>query len=381
MTRYWDESVVFPKRPAWVLSIAVTVAAILLWTPSAFSQSSDMKQLMDRLQRLERDIRTLNIQVSRGERAGGTGTASTRAGGPAPTAGIQPEYQQSVARMELRLTALAGELRSATGRAEEVTHQLDQISLRLDKLIGDVDYRLGVLEKNQAAMRAGQSAAPGGPPPIAAVPPPAPVERAGMPGGSFASQPGVLGTISREDMEKIERQGAGQGAAQTQAGAPAPAQDSALAAAATTAPTAAPAQQAAAVPGVLPEGSPKEQYTYAFGMLRQTKYDDAEVAFSAFLKAHGNHALATNARYWLGETFYVRGDYVRAAEAFLEGYQGNPKGQKAPDILLKLGMSLANLDKKREACAAFGKLAEDYADASASIKRLVGREQTKNACE
>ena len=59
-------------------------------------------------------------------------------------------------------------------------------------------------------------------------------------------------------------------------------------------------------------------------------------------------------------TYYVRAAYVQAAEVFLEGYRSDPKGTKAPDSLLKLGMSLSGLDKKREACAAFNKLIKDY---------------------
>ena len=135
------------------------------------------------------------------------------------------------------------------------------------------------------------------------------------------------------------------------------------------------------IPSILPRGTPREKYIFALGFFRKEQYEDAEVALSAFLKAHGDHALASNARFWLGETFYVRDDYIRAAENFLEGFQSNPKGQKAPDILLKLGMSMANLDKRREACAAFRKLAIEYTDAPANIKRLVARERSRNACE
>ncbi|MBT3360573.1 MAG: tol-pal system protein YbgF [Rhodospirillales bacterium] len=363
----------------WMLGIAAIGVAISLSVPPAFSQSSDLKQLTDRLQRLERDIRTLNVQISRGG-----GATASGAGGSAPAPGVQPDTSQSVARMELRLTALESELRSATGRAEEVTHLLDQMSQRLDKLIGDVDYRLGVIEKNQAA---GIAPAQTGTPNVATVPAPPPVDRASN--GAFASAPGVLGTISREDMEKIEKQSAaqaqasaqGQAPAQTGAEAPASAPAPARVSNAAAAVTPAPAQQAAAAPGVLPEGSPKDQYIYAFGLLRKAQYDDAELALGAFLETHADHELAPNARYWLGETFYVRGDYVKAAEIFLEGFQGNPNGQKAPDVLLKLGMSLANLDKKREACAAFGKLANEYTSAPANIKRLVARERSRNACE
>jgi TolA-binding protein len=76
----------------------------------------------------------------------------------------------------------------------------------------------------------------------------------------------------------------------------------------------------------------------------------------------------------------VRAAYVQAAEVFLEGYQADPKGSKAPDSLLKLGMSLSGLDKKREACAAFDKVAKDFPGASAGIRNTIAREKQKNSC-
>ena len=44
--------------------------------------------------------------------------------------------------------------------------------------------------------------------------------------------------------------------------------------------------------------------------------------------------------------------YQNAAFAFAEGYQ-YPKNGKAPDSLLKLGMSLSRMGKRKEACTAF----------------------------
>jgi len=82
----------------------------------------------------------------------------------------------------------------------------------------------------------------------------------------------------------------------------------------------------------------------------------------------------------LGETYYVRGAFVEAAETFLEGYQANTQGPKAADALLKLGMSLASLEKKQEACAAFQKLREDYPNAPAGLKNTMQREWQKNGC-
>ena len=80
------------------------------------------------------------------------------------------------------------------------------------------------------------------------------------------------------------------------------------------------------------------------------------------------HALQANAHYWLGETFYVRRDYQRAAYTFADSFQKYPEGNKAADNLLKLGMSLGKLGKKKEACTTYSRLLENFPKASSTLK-------------
>ena len=325
----------------WLL---VAVVAALLSAPHALAQSGELRSLLDRMERLERDIGTLNRQLSRGGKrplvVGGTVSGAANAG-------------PAMARLDIRLTALDEELRATTGKMEELIYQLGQINGRLDKLVGDVDYRLSVLEK----ARTGAPGVPvSGPPPMAAVPR-APAVEAGAPaarGPGFATPPGILGTITENDLKAI------------------------------TPPSEArpgPAQPAATETAVLPEGTPKERYTYAFGLLRQAKYDEAEAALRAFIKAHGDEPLASNARFWLGDTYYVRGQFQEAARTFLQGYKADPKGAKAPDDLLKLGMSLARLEKPKDACVTFAKLKKDFPDAPDRIKKAAARERQRAGCK
>ena len=126
---------------------------------------------------------------------------------------------------------------------------------------------------------------------------------------------------------------------------------------------------------------PEKQYRFALSILRKTEYSRAEQAFNEFIQRNPKNKLTPNARYWLGESFYVRKNYRSAAEAFLRGYQQAPKGLKAPSSLLKLGMSLANLKKNQDACATFTKLAKDYPDASENIKKHLKREFQRSRCK
>ena len=112
--------------------------------------------------------------------------------------------------------------------------------------------------------------------------------------------------------------------------------------------------------GTLPSGSASEQYNTAFGLLKQADYPAAEEALRTFVQQHPNDPLAGNAQYWLGETYFARGKYADAASAFAEGYKRYPKGPKAADDLLKLGMSLGRANQKQNACVALIQLDHDF---------------------
>jgi tol-pal system protein YbgF len=134
------------------------------------------------------------------------------------------------------------------------------------------------------------------------------------------------------------------------------------------------------VHSILPKGSVQARYKFAQDLVHRAEYEKAALAFQEFIAGHSDNKLISNARYWLGRTFYVRRDYRSAAEAFLKGFRDDPKGTKAPDNLLSLGMSLSQMDKKADACAMFGKLASDFPSAPSRITRLLQRERTRADC-
>jgi tol-pal system protein YbgF len=103
--------------------------------------------------------------------------------------------------------------------------------------------------------------------------------------------------------------------------------------------------------------------------LLRRQFGNAESGFQSFLDKYRDHSLAGNAQYWLGETYYVQGDYKTAAKSFLTGYQEFPKSRKAADSLLKLGLSLNRLGQKEQACAAYSAVGEKFPKATEARKR------------
>lgn len=127
-------------------------------------------------------------------------------------------------------------------------------------------------------------------------------------------------------------------------------------------------------------GAADQVYNDAFKKLQDGDYAGAEKGFKAFVQRYPQHALAGNAQYWLGETFYARRDYQNAMTAFAEGYKAYKASPKGPDNLLKLGVTLANLGRKPDACAIFARFAQDYPRATDLQKRRIDQERQKNGC-
>jgi tol-pal system protein YbgF len=129
-------------------------------------------------------------------------------------------------------------------------------------------------------------------------------------------------------------------------------------------------------------GGPQGEALYhdAFKHLQDGDYAGAEQGFKTFVQRNPQHVLAGNAQYWLGETYYARRDYQNAMVAFAEGYKTYKTSPKGPDNLLKLGVTLAVLNKKPEACAVFARFNQDYPRATDLQKRRIDQERQKNGC-
>jgi tol-pal system protein YbgF len=252
----------------------------------------------------------------------------------------------ATARLAVRVTQLEQDIRSVTGRVEELSFQVRRLEERLDKFIADVDYRLTESGKAAPATSEPRAALPEGVPPVSA-------------GG-----PRILG-------QGVPATGVPATGAPSSGGAAVPPSPG-------TAATPPPPAQSAAV--AASPGSARDDYARAFGLMQKGSYAEAETAFAGFLQQHKDDPLAENARYWLGETFYARADYLRATEAFLDAYEKNKTGAKAPDALLKLGLSLSSLGKAKEACASFRELGRAFPDAAAAVKDRARQEQQKLKC-
>ena len=132
---------------------------------------------------------------------------------------------------------------------------------------------------------------------------------------------------------------------------------------------------------ILPESDEESQYEYAINLLKQGDYETAEKAFTEFISIGGDKNYLSNSHFWLAETYYVRENYKDAAKNYLSLYQTFPNANKAPDALLKLGISLVNMQQKEQGCMTFIQLQESYPEANPSIIDRSNLELKRNGCE
>ncbi len=132
---------------------------------------------------------------------------------------------------------------------------------------------------------------------------------------------------------------------------------------------------------ILPESDEGSQYEYAINLLKQGDYETAEKAFTEFISIGDDKNYLSNSHFWLAETYYVRENYKDAAKNYLSLYQTFPNANKAPDALLKLGISLVNMQQKEQGCMTFIQLQESYPEANPSIIDRSNLELKRNGCE
>ena len=131
---------------------------------------------------------------------------------------------------------------------------------------------------------------------------------------------------------------------------------------------------------LLPDKPAEEQYEFAVSFMKIGDYETAEFALKEFIEKNKDHDLAGSAQYWYGETFRIRQLYSDAATAYLDGYQNYPKSKKAPDNLLKLGITMVQLGEKDQGCKMISGLKKEYPKASKSVLQKAQYEQKKFKC-
>ncbi len=328
---------------------ALLIAISLVFTTLVLSLPAQAQDTNSRLSRIENEIQTLSRAVFRGEM---------------PPAGVVSAGDNtSAAGTELRLQEIEMELRSLTGKIEQQHFQTRQLQDTVEKTIADMEMRIAELEMRLSDGRRSSYPSPGS---------------ADVPSGLQAKTVEGAGATSPA-VPGFETRIIGLGEPRKSSSDTAPTTGR-LGTLSYPVETAEANESSTELPSAVLAGDPTDSYERAFSLLRDRNYSASGDAFQAFLDRYPGHDLAPNAKYWLGETFYVRNDFERAARVFAEAYQQYPDGPKGPDNLLKLGMALAGLGKKEDACLAYAQLQKEYPKGAVPILARADKEMDALDC-
>ena len=127
--------------------------------------------------------------------------------------------------------------------------------------------------------------------------------------------------------------------------------------------------------------NPQTMYDNALKAYNTGYLDEAELGFADILSRFPQHALASNAQYWIGEIYLKRQDYNRAKVAFKNGYENFKNGNKGADSLYRLATTFSLMGDNHRACLVLASFDDEYPHAHPEVKQKVGAEKKKLNCK
>ena len=312
--------------------IMIKLLFLLSFSLISFSYA-DNHNIYETLQNIQNDLKTLERAVYSGS------IEVNKSSSENLNVELDANSEDVLTRHLLKLSEVENQFRELTNKFEEINFKIDKLSTRVTKIQSDTQLRLTDIENNTSTDTA----------------------------KTFKSKKQLPGTSKPKDFGAID-------AYQTK-NLPDQQQTSSVGSTASVITSDTDLKKS-----LLPNKPPKEQYEFAISFMKIGDYETAEFALKEFIEKNQEHDLAGNAQYWYGETFRIRQLYSDAATAYLDGYQNYPKSDKAPDNLLKLGITMVQLGEKEQGCTMITGIKKQYPKASKSVLQKAQYEQKKFNC-
>ena len=298
-------------------------------TISAEEEEIYLKAISDQIQVITKDLKTLEKAVYQK-----SDVVSLKPSSSLSSDGLNEDI---MTKHLLKLNEIENQFRELTNKFEEINFKLDKLSTRVTKIQSDAQLRFSDLEKGSiSATTEKQQILPGSTKPQDFGAAPA-YQTSNLPKEQSINSVESAQTVITQEPETRE--------------------------------------------SLLPDKSAEDQYEFAVSFMKIGDYETAEFALKEFIDKNKDHDLAGSAQYWYGETFRIRQLYSDAATAYLDGYQNYPKSRKAPDNLLKLGITMVQLGEKDQGCKMISGIKKEYPKANKSVLQKAQYEQKKFKCK
>jgi len=288
-----------------------------------------LKAISDQIQVITKDLKTLEKAFYQK-----SDVVSPKPSNSISTDGLNEDI---MTKHLLKLNEIEDQFRELTNKFEEVNFKLDKLSTRVTKIQSDTQLRFSDLENGTVASKK--------------------EKKASLPGSSKPQDFGATPGYETSNLPKEQSINSVESAKTVIA------------------------EEPEKRTSLLPNKPAVEQYEFAVSFMKIGDYETAEFALKEFIDKNKDHDLAGSAQYWYGETFRIRQLFSDAATAYLDGYQNYPKSKKAPDNLLKLGITMVQLGEKDQGCKMISGLKKEYPKASKSVLQKAQYEQKKFKCK
>jgi len=309
-------------------TLIFVILLIFIKPASAEEDEIYLKEIADQIKVITNDLKTLEKAVYQK-----SDVVSLKPSSSVSSDGLNEDI---MTKHLLKLNEIEDQFRELTNKFEEVNFKLDKLSTRVTKIQSDTQLRFSDLETGTNTTVEKQSALPGSTKPQDFGAAPA-YQTSNLPKNQSINSIESAQTVIAEEPDQRE--------------------------------------------SLLPEKPAEEQYEFAVSFMKIGDYETAEFALKEFIDKNKDHDLAGSAQYWYGETFRIRQLYSDAASAYLDGYQNYPKSMKAPDNLLKLGITMVQLGEKDQGCKMISGIKKEYPKANKSVLQKAQYEQKKFKCK
>jgi tol-pal system protein YbgF len=309
---------------------------------------------------------------------------------------IHVAQSQEAAQLTVRIQQLEEQIRSLTGQVEGLQFQLTQMQTLIERQTQDNEFRFQQLEGG-AGKKSDAATQSDGVTPSGALPQDtntAPVQSGAptvTPEGAISPLPGEAeidptfnggtdapvqgGDAPMDDIGSSSDPllGTGQGQTGVPLGSQLPQVDGSGVARPLDLSLGGGAQPA--------NGDAAAQYAAGYDAIVRGDYAFAEEQFRQFVALYPDDPNAADATNWLGEALIQRAAYDEAADVLLTGYQKYPSSTRAPDLLLKLGISLGGAGELDTACRTFAEVEKRYTNLTPAFLQRLGEEKAKVKCQ
>ena len=114
--------------------------------------------------------------------------------------------------------------------------------------------------------------------------------------------------------------------------------------------------------------------------LAEGDFSGAQIAFRQYLDINPDASDAGDVNFWLGESYFVRGGYADAADAYIASMRKAPQGTYAPNAMVGLAATMRELGNTAEACAALDSFPSQYPNAPIDVKNKANVEIARTGC-